>query len=158
MKNLDHVFSFSEAFQEIKHQYISGNDETGFEPSFTITSVTDGTAFVLDIYSQLLFIMVPLLLKFSLLGYIITLLVAWILLRKRCDKSYRDQYLKICTKKKVLNNYAVVVSFQFWCRRCRTAVIEIANLPRKDFKRQISRLNENLNFLIAKKFRVIANV
>ena len=45
MNNLDHVFSFSETLQEIKHQYISGNDETGFEPSFSITSVTDGTAF-----------------------------------------------------------------------------------------------------------------
>ena len=45
MKNLDHVFSFSEALQEIKHQYFTGNDETGFEPSFGITSVTDGTAF-----------------------------------------------------------------------------------------------------------------
>ena len=45
MKNLDHVFSFSEALQEIKHQYFTGNDETGFEPSFGITSVTDGAAF-----------------------------------------------------------------------------------------------------------------
>ena len=45
MKNLDHVFSFSEALQEIKHQYFTGNDGTGFEPSFGITSVTDGTAF-----------------------------------------------------------------------------------------------------------------
>ena len=44
MKNLDHACSFSEALQEIKHQYFTGNDETGFEPSFT-TSVTDGTAF-----------------------------------------------------------------------------------------------------------------
>ena len=39
------MFSFSEALQEIKHQYFTGNDETGFEPSFGITSVTDGTAF-----------------------------------------------------------------------------------------------------------------
>ena len=44
MKNLDHVFSFSEALQEIKHQF-TGNDDTGFEPSFGITSVTDRTAF-----------------------------------------------------------------------------------------------------------------
>ena len=43
MKILDHVFSFSEALQEIKYQYFTGNDETGFEPSFGITSVTDGT-------------------------------------------------------------------------------------------------------------------
>ena len=39
------MFSFSEALQEIKHQYFTGNDETGIEPSFGITSVTDGTAF-----------------------------------------------------------------------------------------------------------------
>ena len=39
------MFSFSEALQEIKHQYFTGNDETGFEPSFGITSVADGTAF-----------------------------------------------------------------------------------------------------------------
>ena len=45
MKNLDHVLSFSEVLQEIKHQYFTGNDETGFEPPFGITSVTDGTAF-----------------------------------------------------------------------------------------------------------------
>ena len=45
MKNLYHVFFFSEALQEIKHQYFTGNDETRFEPSFGITSVTDGTAF-----------------------------------------------------------------------------------------------------------------
>ena len=45
MKNLDHVFSFSEALQEIKHHYFTGNDETGFELSFGITSVTDRTAF-----------------------------------------------------------------------------------------------------------------
>ena len=45
MKNLDHVLSFSEALQEIKHQYFTRNDEAGFEPSFGIASVTDGTAF-----------------------------------------------------------------------------------------------------------------
>ena len=76
MKNLDHVLSFSEVLQEIKHQYFTGNDETRFEPSFGITSVTDGTALVLGIYSQLLLIMVALLPIFSLLGYITTLLVA----------------------------------------------------------------------------------
>ena len=36
---------FSEALQEIKHEYFTGNGKTGFEPSFGITSVTDGTAF-----------------------------------------------------------------------------------------------------------------
>ena len=45
MKNLGNAFSFSEALQEIKHQYFTGNDETGFQPSFGITSVTDGTEF-----------------------------------------------------------------------------------------------------------------
>ena len=30
------MFSFSEAFQEIKHQYFTGNDETGFELSFVV--------------------------------------------------------------------------------------------------------------------------
>ena len=30
MKNFDHVFSFSEAPQEIKRQYFTGNDETGY--------------------------------------------------------------------------------------------------------------------------------
>ena len=39
------MISFSEDLQEIKHQYFTGNDETEFEPSFGITSVTDGTAF-----------------------------------------------------------------------------------------------------------------
>ena len=39
------MFSFSEALQEIKHHYFTGNDETGFELSFGITSVTDQTAF-----------------------------------------------------------------------------------------------------------------
>ena len=39
------MFSVSEALQEIKHQYFTGNDGTVFEPFFGITSVTDGTAF-----------------------------------------------------------------------------------------------------------------
>ena len=30
MKNFEHVFIFSEAPQEIKHQYFTGNDETGY--------------------------------------------------------------------------------------------------------------------------------
>ena len=61
--------------------------------------------------------------KLDILGYITTLSVAWIILRK---KSYRDQYSKICTSKKVLNNY-VVVFFIFWYRKCKAAVIQIAN-------------------------------
>ena len=44
MKNLEHVLPFSETLQEIKHQHFTGDDETRFEPSFGITSVTDGTA------------------------------------------------------------------------------------------------------------------
>ena len=39
------MFSFSEALQEIKHQYFTRNDETGFEPCFGVASVTDWTAF-----------------------------------------------------------------------------------------------------------------
>ena len=69
MKNLDHVFSFSEALQEIKHQYFTGNDETWFEPSFGIP-FSVGHLFTATV------IMVALLLIFSLLGYMTTLLVA----------------------------------------------------------------------------------
>ena len=39
------MFPFSEDLQEIKHQYLTGNDGTGFEPSFGITSVINGTTF-----------------------------------------------------------------------------------------------------------------
>ena len=97
MKNLDHVFSFSEALQEIKHQYFTGNDETGLESSFGIPPVTDGAAFSVGHLFAATVIMVALLLIFSLLGYMTTLLVAWIVLRKH--KSYRDQNLKVCLNK-----------------------------------------------------------
>ena len=46
MRYLDYAFSFSEALQEIKHQYFTGDDKTGFEPSFSVTSVTDRSAFI----------------------------------------------------------------------------------------------------------------
>ena len=69
------MFSFSKALQEFKHQYFTGNDETGFEPSFRITLVTDGAAFSVRHLFEVLFIIVALLLIFSLLGYITTLLV-----------------------------------------------------------------------------------
>ena len=36
---------FIEALKEIKHQFFSGNDNTGYEPAFGTVSVTDGTAF-----------------------------------------------------------------------------------------------------------------
>ena len=76
MKNLDHAFSFSEALQEIKHQYFTGNDETGFESSFDIPSVTDGAAFSVGHLFTVTVVMVSVLLIFSLLGYMTTLLVA----------------------------------------------------------------------------------
>ena len=63
------MFSFSEALQEIKHQYFTGNDESGFEPSFGITSENDGTAFSDGhLFAATVYTMVALILIFSLLG------------------------------------------------------------------------------------------
>ena len=96
------MFSFSEALQEIKHQYFTGNDETGFEPSFGITSVTDGTAFsVGHLFAATVLNGGPAPNIFS--SWIYNYIIGGMnLLKEEVPQevpSYRDQYLKICTKK-----------------------------------------------------------
>ena len=91
--------AFSEALQEIKHQYFTGNGKTGFEPSFGITSVTDGTAFsVRQLFAATVYNAgtAPNIFSSWIYNYIIGDMSH---LKEEVPQELLDQYLKICTSK-----------------------------------------------------------